>query len=143
MIRPRAICGAVWAMPRPERPTSEAQAVREAAGQIGAGRSVQCVAAAIARRVVDDLMAFMDETDPMSAALREAQQQMLPSPFTTLATDPTIDTARDVFDRRRRAFDARGCRQWMPEEWAADQRRIGEEVTALLTSRYAKHLRRK
>lgn len=141
-MKPRAVIGPVLAMARPRLPIAEVDAVKAAAAQISAGRSTQCTARSIAKRVTADLLTFLDD-DPVDAALSKLRALTDPSPFSVLARCPEINTYALFRDRRMARIAARECRQLGVEAWKAETRDVAAEVEDQLAGRYAKLLRSK
>ena len=131
-------------MARPARPVGEREAVRAAARELGRCRSLSAVAQDIARRVVAEVLAYLDLDlcDPMIAGLVELQNRTAQSPIQMLARCPNIDTAELIMNRRSALFRARGCRQLSAPEWQAETRMVAAQVEQSLTARYARHLRK-
>ena len=142
---PRALCGRVKAMARPSRPAKEERAVRAAAAEAGLempSASAASIAREIARRVTEATIADIEHRDELSIALAELKQRLLPTPITTLATCPEIDTATIYLERRVSRLRARLGRYQRLEEDSAERRDITREMQDLLFRRYATFLRK-
>lgn len=144
MTLPRALCGPVWAMGRPRPPTAEIVAVRQAAAlvrQSGGPMTPPQVAREIAARVVAAMLADLERTEPLQIALAALEQRVAPSPITTLATCPEIDSASEFVERRVEGVRSRHGRYLRPDEQKAERGAIAREVRSLLKLRYLRHLR--
>jgi hypothetical protein len=141
---PRALIGPVMAVARgPARPPLEARLVRQAVDAV-APRSAprEPLARDLARRVVEELVAFLSEPDdPLLAALGEVSRKAFPSPITALAVDSEVDTLALFIDLRVEALRSRSGRGLSPNADAAERRAILAQVERRLARRYLRHLR--
>lgn len=135
------IVGPVMAMARPPRPLRERMAVLQAA-EVLTCPSNRAKAAKIARQVAVDAVAYLD-ADPVEQRLGDLHAAFAPpppSPITTLARCPEIDTVGLVARRRAERFEARGYRQIGPLEWVNETQGIISEVSVVLAERYRRFL---
>ena len=141
---PRALIGPVLAMARgPTRPPIEALLVRQAVSNALPGTPREPLARDLARRVVEELTAYLAEgDDPLLAAIGDARRKVCPSPAIDLAVSAEIDTLSTFIDLRVERLRARCGRGLTGEADAAERRAIMIEVEAKLTGRYLRHLRR-
>ena len=140
---PRALIGPVMAVARgPARPPLEARLVREAVASAPPHSPREPLARDLARRVVEELAAFLAEPDePLLAALGQVARKAFPSPAVALATDPDVDTLSLFIDARVEALRNRYGRGLPPGDDAAERRAIMANVEARLAGRYLRHLR--
>jgi hypothetical protein len=141
---PRALCGPVLAMARPSRPASETRAVREAAAIVATempSASPPAIAREIARRVAEATIADIEHDDPVSLALAALGQTLMPSPITTLATCPEIDTASIFVEWRITRLRGRSGRYLAAWEQAVEKTAIIAELEDKLAHRYLRHIR--
>lgn len=140
---PRALIGPVMAVARgPARPPLEARLVREAVAAAPSQSPREPLARDLARRVVQELAAFLAEPDdPLLAALGEVARKAFPSPAAALATDPDVDTLALFIEARVEALRNRCGRGLSPADDAAERRAIMANVEARLAGRYVRHLR--
>ena len=143
MHLPRALIGPVMAVARgPARPPLEARLVREAVATVPSHHPREPLARDLARRVVEELTAFLAEPDdPLLAALGEVARKAFPSPAVALATDPDVDTLSLYVEARVEALRNRCGRGLSPGDDAAERRAIMADVEARLAGRYLRHLR--
>lgn len=144
-MTPRALRSPVFAMAgRKARPVHEARLVKDAAALVRAETGPSGsdpVGRQIARRVRDELAAFIAESDePLLLTIRELLPQ--PSPFRTLAADPDIDTLALYVEARVARVRNRLGRSISPDQDRIECRDAMEEVEAKLTGRYIRLLRR-
>lgn len=143
---PRALIGPVMAMARgPARPATEGQLVRVAVAAVAPPDAPrEPLARDLARRVVEELTAFLAETDdPLLGIMGEMHRKVFPSPIVALGTDPDIDTLALFVDARVEALRDRCGRGLSPGADAAERTMILEETVTRLTGRYLRHLRTK
>lgn len=133
MNRPR-----VFAMARPARPAIERDLV-QAAEPTFRRASKSATAAAIARAVASDCIAFLED-DPLSTALEKLQPRPAASPIVTLARCADTDTTALVTASRTRRFVARNCQELGPTRRNAETAEILVEVSAILAERYRRLL---
>lgn len=140
---PRALIGPVMAVARgPTRPPLEARLVRQAVASAPPHAPREPLARDLARKVVEELAAFLSEPDdPLLAALGEMGRRALPSAVTALATDPDIDTLTLFIDARVESLRNRSGRGLSPADDAAERRSIMADVERRLARRYLRHLR--
>lgn len=141
---PRALIGPITAMARPARPATEITAVHEAAALIrreGGLASPPNVARMIAGRVVEAMLTDIACDDPLALAMAAIEQQLLPSPFVTLATCPEINTLEAYVERRAGRLRSRSARDLSPIQQDAERESVAAEVQEVLTGRYLRHLR--
>ena len=136
--------GPVMAVARgPARPPLEARLVREAVDAV-APQSVprEPLARDLARRVVEELVAFLAEPDdPLLAALGEMNRKVFMSPVAVLATDPEVDTLALFIDARVEALRDRCGRGLSVEEDKKERQTLMHEIEDRLAGRYLRHLR--
>ena len=104
---PRALIGPVMAVARgPARPPIEARLVREAVDAVAPRSALrEPLARDLARRVVEELAAFLSEPDdPLLGIMGEMRRAVFSSPIVALATDPDIDTLALFIDARVQAL---------------------------------------
>ena len=142
---PRALIGPVMAVARgPARPPLEARLVREAVTDAPSPAPGEPLARDLARRVVEELTAFLAELDdPLLSAIGEMNRKVFPSPVTALATDGDIDTLALFIDARVQAMRDRYGRGLSPADDTAERRSIMADVERRLARRYLRHLRAK
>lgn len=135
---PRALIGPVLAMARPARPAAEIIAVREAAAMVRLETnlsSIPAVAREIAARVVEAMLADIERDDALSIALAAIERQLAPSPLSTLATCPEINTAEGFVERRAARLRARSGRYLTPAQQDAERKAIAADITGGLSRR--------
>lgn len=140
---PRALIGPVMAVARgPARPPVEARLVREAVASAPAHAPREPLARDLARRVVEELVAFLSEPDdPLLGLIGEVSRRAFPSPAVALATDPDVDTLALFVAARVEALRNRHGRGLSPADDAAERRAIMTDVERRLARRYLRHLR--
>lgn len=135
------IIGPVMAMARPPRPVRERVAVWQAAEALTCP-SNRAKAGMIAKQVAADAVAYLN-ADPVEQRLGDLDAVFAPSPpspITTLARCPEINTVGLVAKRRADRFEARAFRQIGQREWDAETKAITAEVSAILAERYRRFL---
>ena len=141
---PRAMIGPVMAIARgPARPPLEARLVREAVDAVAPQSAPrEPLARDLARRVVEELIAFLNEPDdPLLAVLGEMNRKVFPSPVIALATDPDIDTLALFIDARVEALRTRSGLYESAAQDRAEMKAIFASMVERLTRRYLRHLR--
>lgn len=136
--------GPVMAVARgPARPPLEARLVREAVDALAHRTAPQePLARDLARRVVEELAAFLVEPDdPLLSALGEMNRQVFPTPVVVLATNPEIDTLALFIDARVAALRDRNGRGLSDVEDVRECRTILKGMQERLARRYLRHLR--
>lgn len=135
------IVGPVMAMARPPRPVRERMAVHQAASALTCP-SNRAKAAMIAKQVAADAVAYLN-ADPVEQRLGDLDAVFAPSPpspITTLARCPEINTVGLVATRRAERFEARSFRQIGQREWDTETQAITAEVERVLARRYRSFL---
>lgn len=140
---PRALIGPVMAVARgPARPPLEARLVQEAVASAPSDAPREPLARDLARRVVEELTAFLAEPDdPLLAALGEVARKAFPSPAVALATDPDVDTLALFVQGRVDALRSRSGHTLSPGQDEAEKRAILANIETRLAGRYLRHLR--
>lgn len=138
---PRSLCGSVWGMAgRTRRPKIEAMLVREAV--LGRGGSAEAKARALAKEVVAELIAYLDEEgDELMQALGELRRAAFSSPAVKLATDPEVDTLSLFIEGRISRLRARGGRGLCDQADATDRNAVLAKLERQLAGRYLRHQR--
>ncbi|WP_326525524.1 hypothetical protein [Sphingomonas sp.] len=127
----------------PARPSLERHLVRVAVANVAPPQAPRDpLARDLARRVVEELTAFLAEPDdPLLSVIGEMNRKVFPSPVVALATDPDIDTLALFVDARAEALRSRSGRGLTPGDDAAERRAIMGVVEKRLARRYLRHLR--
>lgn len=114
-----------------------------AAAGFGQARSIGWISRSIAKRVVQDALAYL-AMDPFEGMLSTAaaRQKAETAPIAELARSPLVDTTTEITALRLDRFKARNCQQLTATQWEAETREIAAIVERKLAKRYANHLRK-
>jgi hypothetical protein len=101
-----------------------------------ASLSRRACAEIVARRVVAELLAAEERSDPVELGLIEARRVLGCDPVLALATCPEADLAGELMRARVARFVSRGCRWISRQEWDSETIEVGRELAQRLAERF-------